>query len=281
MSLLRALLLAVLLGVGAPATAAQQSEAAFTQEMAERFRAGISGREIRISGPLQLGIAGSGDVESLVINLDRIWNFCRTASAPDCETSKANFVAAMSESLGDHPPIGRDQLRVMIRPGNYCTEALPVDSPAAAPVRRAGPAGLCALIAVDYPRTMRLLQQRDLEPLGLSAEQAWPLAVRQTLAALPGPQTLAALDQGSAAAVVDYAYIPSLLLNADGWRAVAARGDLLVAVPSEDLLIAVRAADVTDLPAFRAHVRRQYETGERGISPDVLRWTERGWEPLP
>lgn len=276
--MIRALLIALALLSAAPARA-QGDEAAFTEAAAARFRAALPGREVAVAGRLQLSVTTDGR-EAAEINLDRVWNFCRTASAADCEVSKANFIGAMVELLADQPPVTRAQLRVMVRGSDYCVGAqrnLAVDRVLAT---RPGPPGLCALIVADYPRTMRLLELSDLAPLGLDAAQAWPLAERQTLAALPRPRSLAALDQHNAAAVVDYDYIPSLLLDADGWRAVAARGELLIAVPSDDMLIVVRAADVTDLAAFRATVRQQFEEAERGVSPHVYRWTERGWLPL-
>jgi hypothetical protein len=276
--MIRALLVAIALLGAAPARA-QGDEAAFTETIAARFRAGMPGREVAVTGPLQLRISAEGS-EPGEVNLDRIWNYCRTASAADCETSTANFIAAIAETLADQPPLTRAQLRIMIRSNDYCVGArrnLPADQ---SHVTRPGPLGLCLLIVADYPRTMRLVLSSDLAPLGLDAEAIWPIAERQTLAVLPQPQSLTALDQHNAAAVVDHAYIPSLLLDAEGWRSVAARGEILAAVPSDDMLIAVRAADVTDLAAFRATVRQHYEEAERGVSPHVYRWTERGWQPL-
>lgn len=276
--MIRALVLAIALLAAAPA-AAQGDEDAFTEALAVRLRAEMPGRDIRIAAPLRLSVVTPGE-EPAEINLDRVWNYCRTATAEACETSKANFIGAMVETLAEQPPVTRAQLRVMVRGTDYCEgtrRTLRADQELA---MRRGPPGLCMLIVADFPRSMRLIQLSDLAPLGLSAEQAWPLAERQTLAALPRPQSLTALDQHNAAGVVEYDYIPSLLLNADGWRAVAARGELLVAVPGDDMLIAVRAADITDLAAFRATVRRQYEQSERGISPHVYRWTETGWQPL-
>ena len=274
-------LLALLL-VGAAPAPAPPGEAAFTEEMAARFRAALPQSEVRIAGPLQLRISAPTYREPPEVNLERTWNVCRPGPSEECEEAKARFVAALLESFAEHPPVARAQLRVMVRGADYCAAARErADRESQSFVMRPGPAGLCTVVVADYPNSMRLLNGADLAPLGLSADEVWPLAERQTLAGLPQPQSLAELGQRQVAIVTGRDYIPSLLLNAEGWRAVAERGDVLVAVPEDGVLIAVRVADVADLAAFHAIVREQHGQAERGISPEIYRWTDRGWTAIP
>jgi hypothetical protein len=275
-------LLLLLFAGAAVAAAAPPSETAFTEEMAARFRTALPRSEVQVTAPLQLRISAPTYREPPAVVLDRTWNVCRPGPSEECEEAKARFVAALVEIIAEHPPVARAQLRVMVRSADYCAAARERASREnQTVVMRPGPAALCTLVVADYPSSMRLLNGRDLGQLGLGADEVWPIAERQTMASLPQPQSLAELDQHSPATVVGRDYIPSLLLNAEGWRAVAARGDVLVAVPEDGALIAIRAADVADLAAFRAIVRDHHRLAERGISPEIYRWTDEGWVAIP
>jgi hypothetical protein len=75
--------------------------------------------------------------------------------------------------------------------------------------------------------------------------------------------------------------VTSLILNREGWQAVAAaEGELAVAVPDRGSMIVARRANLADLAGFRATVREQMETTERGVSPNVYHWTAEGWALL-
>ena len=140
--------------------------------------------------------------------------------------------------------------------------------------------GLCIILMGDYPTTMRSVTEDQLAPLGLTADAAWALAERQTLADLPRPDRLEGIHD-TVVAVTGYDYVTSLMLNAEGWRAAAAaEGELVVAVPDSGSMIVVRRANLADLVRFRAIVRDQMETAERGVSPNLYHWTAQGWALL-
>ena len=260
---------------GVPALAAPD-EAAFSRDIAERFRAAMPGRAVEVTAPLELRI--DTEPEAAEVNLGRLYNFCAHAQAAECEESAERFVAGMSEALGVSPPVRADQLRVAVRHTDFCDY---LQRRIAAPdarilTRRLAPQ-LCVVIMADFPTTMRALNRGDLEPLRLDEAAAWALAERQTLAELPQPDTLEGLAD-NLVAVSEFDYVPSLLLNTDGWRrAAAARGDLIVAVPSDRLMIVIRRANLADLAAFRAATRENFDAAERGISPLLYRWDGTGW----
>ena len=275
-----ACLLAVAALAWAAPAAARETEAAFTRRMAERLRAAIPGREVRITGTFEISVAQqSGDPGRIFVG--RVWNICESAPADECEASATRLIEAVARiSTRPEAPITRAQLRIAVRARAYCTGLHRLAGDAVATQRtltREMPPDLCQVVMVDYPDRMRGLTAGDLGPLGLAAEAAWQLAESQTIAALPQPSALGQLEQGIVA-VTGFDYIPSLLLNRQGWRALAAaQGGLIVAVPSDNMMIVARAATVTDMAGFRRATRDAFDTAERQISESVYRWTDAGW----
>ena len=246
------LMLLVLFCVTGPAHA-RPNEAAFTRQMADRFRAALPGHAVEITGePMQLRIAATPD--PLTVNIGRIFNYCESAAAQDCAESIDRFVAGSTEGLlHPTPPVTRAQLRLLVRNIEYCDAIGHVASgDTDGPIMRAFLPGLCTLLMADYPTTMRSVTATQLRGLGLEPDAAWVLAERQTLADLPRPDRLEGLDD-RVVAVTGYDYVTSLMLNAEGWRAAAAaQGELVVAVPDGGSMIVVRRANLADLPRFRA-----------------------------
>jgi hypothetical protein len=258
------------------------TEEDLTRAMAERFRAALPGQAVRIAGQLQLEISRPGSDEPTQVNLDRVWNVCRAGTDQDCEASAAHFVTALQESFSEHPPVVRGQLRIMVRTVDYCAETSRMfrERRQETPLTRAGPADLCTLLVADYPNTMRVLRPDELPPLGLSAEEAWALAARQTLDNLPDPPTLV-FEEGGYAIVTGREYTPTIILDEAGWRALAAaQGEILMAVPEDGVVVVARTAEV-DPPGLRDAIRRAAAGAERPISSNLYRWTGRGWEVVP
>jgi len=275
------LAMALLAGRAAPALA-QTGEAAFTLRMADRFRAAYPGRNVQVSGPLMLKVASPlGDAD---VSVGRIYNFCASSTAEECEDSIVRFVTVVGESLVEQPPVVREQLRVAVRHTDFCEELdrMARSGPEeAATLHRPIAPLLCVVLMADYPTSMRGVALRDLQPLDLDAAAGWALGERQTLAELPRPDALEGLGS-SLVAVTEYDYVTSLLLDTEGWRRAAAAngGDLIVALPSDAFLIAGRLANLGDVAGFKAVTRENFETAERGITPLVYRWTDAGWVPL-
>lgn len=273
----RALLVLAALGASAAASAAPADEAAFTREMAERFRAALPDRTVEVTAPLEIRIGGGE--EPAQVNLGRVFNFCASASPEACEESRARFVGAMGGALRDiGAPIAREQLRIALRHTDFCRELERTATPAGQTEARPAPApGLCMVLMADYPDRMRGVQANELAALGLDPAAAWALAERQTLADLPKPDEID-IDAGLIA-IPDLDYGASLLLAADAWRRASRGGEVLLAVPADNFVLVARRSKIGELEAFRAAVRQSFDEAERGISPLVYRWTEAGWVP--
>lgn len=276
-------LAAALLGLSllcAPLHAGQaDDEAAFTARFAERLRAALPDSRYTVSAPLQL--RGPDNAE---MNIGRIFNFCRANPADQCEQAIATFVNGMREALGRaDSPATREQLRIAVRHQEFCDYVAQQprrDSSRPGPITRQVGPELCAILMVDFPRSMRSASADDLTPLQLDADAAWALAERQTIAALPGLDAFSALDTGMIV-VTDYDYVPSLMLARDLWRELTARhGPLIVMIPEDGMLVAVRRSVAGDIAGLRTTTREAYDGAERGISPLLYTWTPEGWRPI-
>lgn len=276
-----ALLLAALVFAWAAPAAARETEAAFTQRMAERFRAAMPGYQVRITAPLEMEMTRPGQTEPAQVFVGRIWNYCQSASAEDCEASVARFVGVLrSSSAETTAPVTRAQLRVVVRHPDYCASLarLTQDRPSEDHfLYRPFAPDLCEAVVVDYPDRMATLTSGEMERLGLGADEAWALAERQTISHLPEPLNLEGLAQGQLVALAGFDYIPSMLINREGWRAAAAAGPLVAAIPSDGLMVVVREATITDMAGFRQTTRQAFQEAERQISDQIYRWTDAGW----
>jgi hypothetical protein len=168
----RLALLFALFVLATPALA-QTTEADFTRAMAERFRAALPNRAVEIPAPLQLRISNEGDPAE--VNVGRLFNYCASSTPAECDSALDHFVAAMAEGLETlDAPITREQLRVAVRPTEYCDSLRP-SAGSAAPATLVRPFGsdLCSVLMADYPTRMRGVIDEDLRALGLEPEAAW------------------------------------------------------------------------------------------------------------
>ena len=250
----------------------------FTRRIAERFRIALPRRQVQIAGPLQLSIgleAGTSE-----ISLSRVFNFCATAPAEECAASIEHFIASQSEAIEglDASPTA-DQLRIAVRNDDYVAHLGDGARPGG-PMARAFLPGLNLLIVADYPNRTRSVSALELDRMGLSVEAAWSLAERQTLAGLPRPDSLDGLETSSVM-LTDRRYLPSLLVDVEGWRLARKRhGDLLAAIPEGYAIFIARADRIGNLDALKDVVRDHYESAESPVSPTVFRFRADGWAPV-
>lgn len=173
-------------------------------------------------------------------------------------------------------------LRLVVREAGYAARrnrilaergAKPDDVLLSAPYAK----GLELIVVADRPTTSSAWMQRDLTLYKVTQDEIMAFARRQVLAILPTVPPAEAVA-GGVVMVPKMDYLASLML-ADGWDQLDAAlgGNLLVAVPSDDVLIVADGgfADTrTKLPAF---VKAQYDDANRSVSPLVYRRQGGAW----
>ncbi len=242
--------------------------------------------EITISGPLTLDATPPEHPERRQqVRLNRIYDFCLRNPA-GCERAATEFITNSSGMVREaDAPLEPSMVRAVVRPVGYVEEARKYrpDDPKAQPIAVPLAGDLWVLYMADTPHAARLLRVRDAERAGLSTDTVIELGRRNIAAALRPLSDVAREPPSSGIGTIagDY-YESSRLSLHDDWSGIAARmsGGLIVAVPSNDLVLYADAGQPNAVAAMATLAREMVRKSPRPISPTVFKWTKEGWEPV-
>ncbi len=252
---LRSLLLAGLL---LPATHEAKdllSPAQFTQHVATALRKAAPDLTVSVVRDLELRTVGKDKRESTVFLGNAYAGLAHDPTHLD--SIVARYVASMKETAGMRGSLAhRDRIVPVIKDRAWLEETRSVARP------QGGGNGIAFLweeynselfifYAEDSPKNMRYLGEDDLRSLGLSMAELRTLAVRNLLAMLPkielhGQDGLYMMTAGGD-------YEASLILADSIWASgqVKVNGDIVVAIPSRDLLLICGSGDSAAIAKVR------------------------------
>ena len=265
------------LGMAWPAQSQDDAEArAFAKAAIEQLQAAMPDGtfEQEPGEPLQINVADTPRFEEGAINLHRIYGFCQTATEEDCQSQLTRLVAMLQEEAETSGP---ENLRIIVRDAEYWQNVTEVLDGEPLPQHRRIGDDLYAILAIDSPNAIAIAAPDTLAEFGLTAEEAWEQAARQTsemLAELPTREAL--LEQP--AAFVAEEYMASMLFDTEAWTIAAAMfgPDLAVAAPNEQVAVVAILADDA-LEPLREFARDQCASAARCISPNVYRFRDDKW----
>jgi hypothetical protein len=254
----------------------QGSEQAFTESMAARLRTLVPTLKVAVDSPLNLKVTLSEG--EAVLNLARVWTFCNQNPAPcvgEAEGHLDSTAAQLRTFDGKGLKPTADQLRVAMRPKAY-TDRIRGFDPTLLVRPLAG--DLEQVMMLDTPKNASPVSAAGLKELGLTAEQAWARAAKNTLAELtpapkpPAPGQVAHFGGGRF-------YESSRLLDHAGWGRVAkaTRGGLFVVVPSRDMIIWGDAAEPGIGKGMVDIARESMGQSPIPLTDTLFRWTPKGW----
>lgn len=274
-----AALLAAMLVAGTPALAQTGSEArAFARDALPKIRAAFPDADVaqEPGEPLQINITRKGETEPAVLNLHRVFGVCQNVPADRCEAELTELIGMLANA--PKTPEGEAaNLRVIVRDAQYWNYVLGTKLDPLPPHRQIGD-DLYAILASDSPGAIALAPADKIAALGLSPENAWLFAERQTARIIPGlPEDGAKLDgltvfQGDE-------YTGSMMAYSAQWEALAAANgpDLAVIANSDQFVVAAVVPDGEELEKYRGLAEEQCKLASRCISPNVYRWREGKW----
>jgi hypothetical protein len=274
---------AAMLALGLAGNAAAADAEAFTARLLQAFRGELSGMTVESKAPLALEVVPPGQ-PALPFSLQRLWDYC-ARNERDCDRVSGDYVQRTTAMLRERlTPIEPKMIRLVLGPSRYVEQlrqnfSEPAQQPIAAQV-----AGDLWLIGVaDYPTSMRVMNVGDLQPLGLSPDEAVAVGKRNLAGALePLDNPLMQLASAPVGILEGDAYESSRILLHDSWAGLAGQlGGLIVAVPDPAIVLFADAKREGAVAAMRDAVRRSLELSPRKLSPDVLQWTPEGWRVLP
>ena len=260
----------------ARAQAVPKGEAAFTEYVATQLRRAIEGEAVKVEGPLTIGIGG------IQANLDRIFAFCNRNTS-GCAKEISNYVGGVAQILKDRTaPPSKEAVRIVVRTKAYLAAALaarPKDPPKLQPRALAG--DLVMLPAIDMPRTIKILDEKDNVSLGLSADDVFQLGLANLRKQLKPLVSIAKVTQtGQIGQLSGDAYHSSRLALLETWAPLAKAhgGKLIVAAPATDSVIYIGDDAPTAIEAFRLLAKNVSTRAPTPLSTELLRWTPTRWE---
>jgi hypothetical protein len=273
------LILIGVLGFALPAIAAGTlSEGDFTQAMLKQFREAYPQAKIMAGERLTLDVTLPGEDVRQVF-LHRVFEYCGN-NPSECDQARADLVASLVDKV---MPLTRDSLRVVVRDSEYVESVrrMELNSDRLAQrfaVRRQIGDNLYIILASDSPRAIAMVGDSGLKDLGLTEDQAFDLAMRQTkavLPALPGPHKL----REASIAFSGEEYTGSIVADTKAWASIAevTGGTLLVAVISDQLVMIMHVPDGPKIDELAKVAAESCRAAPRCISPSLYRFRDGGW----
>ena len=269
--------------VGVPADLAKQVEA--------KIKKIAPGFKVDIADPATLKVKTDKDLEA-TISLDNLKLAC-SSNPPDCPVMTDNFVEKIVTSLkaAQGPAeLKPEMIRAVLKNQEYMNglqevykQSPPEKREDNQIVSKRYMAGLHIVYVIDSPGSMRQLSVGDMKEMKLNPEKVHQLAIanmekalgdipREDAPELPGLFVVTAGDSYEAARV---------LLHKK-WEKISkeVEGDLVVAIPSRDLLFFTGSADENRVRVLREMAKRVVEREPYSLTDKLFKWTQVGWKEL-
>lgn len=247
----------------ASAASAALSPENFTREFVTQMRAALPGGTVEIVAPMQVQVT-DGKGHEQTIYLDNAFGLA--SNDPDSRQAIIEqFVRSMVEQFQEHPALDPSNIVAIVK-----NRAWTRDMAAALSARGAHPPAqwserlndeLDVLYAEDTPTNIRYLSRDDIEKAGVKIAALRALAVSNLRRKLPGIE----LHEGELYSMLTAGgnYEASLLLFDDIWAGKLKKvdGEIVVAIPSRDVLIFTGSHNVKGVAKLRELARQIQSEG--------------------
>jgi uncharacterized protein YtpQ (UPF0354 family) len=193
---------------------------------------------------------------------------------------------APAAGLSSAPPPGprpaeakvtRSQFTAVVRNDSFLA-GLPENERAQA-ISEPFAASLVVVYMVDDHGIARLARPKDLSDSGVTRDALRAVAEWNIAAVLP--EALGCERDAVTALPAGSFYQSSRLLLDKQWSDLAAKkGQVVVAVPSNDTLFVACDATPATFKKLATTIQNTYPRAARPVSPSILRWTPSGWQEL-
>lgn len=271
--------LAASLPAGALGQSIPRDERAFTEHVAARMRSQIKNVPIEVRSPLTIVV---GELQA---NLDRVHSFCR-ANSRDCAAEIDRYVDGVAQVLRDRTAAPtREAIRIVVRSADYVRGAEEATRGGKGSLQpRPLVEGLVLLPVLDFPRSIRMLTERDNEALGISLDEAFRIGLSNLERDLgPVLKVATPAGRGQIGQLSGNPYDTSRVAQAAQWTplAEAQGGTLIVAVPATDIVLYISESTPAAIGALRTAVKHVASRAPNPLSTVLLRWSPQGWQLVP
>ncbi|HYC70925.1 MAG TPA: DUF1444 family protein [Opitutaceae bacterium] len=265
-SLLLRLLLAVLVaGVAGCGRSETVSKGEFTREYVAAVRAAAPGLKLEVVRLLEVKATAPDGHESTAY-LDNAYDEYRQAPASKAAifARHAQTLAAAATPLPDK--VDRTRIVPVVKDRGWIAESRQAMKDRGAKngdevfFETLGP-DVVVMYAEDRPTSIRYLSAKDLDQAEVSRAELRALACDNLKRLLPSPNRHGA--DGFYMMTLDGTFEASLLLYPKIWtpEQMPVKGEVVVAIPNRDMLIATGSEDAAGLEKMRALVEKSWQTG--------------------
>lgn len=266
------------------AQAVPTDEEAFAGVVAERVNRELPEYNVKPVGKLTLEGKRLDGESTGQLSLDRVYAFCSRNSS-NCSAALDQYAKGVADAIKErNRPIEPSMVRVAVRPAAYVEQVRKqvAGSSGAIYARPVAP-GLVAIPVLDFARSVRFVNDRDLEKLSLTEEELFKLGERNLRSAVkPLTEVAPTPVANSLGRISGEDYASSRVLFHSEWRdlSVKLNNKLVVTLPAPDMLLYGEGSTAASIDALRILAAETARKSSRPLSPLLLLWTEGGWEVL-
>jgi uncharacterized protein YtpQ (UPF0354 family) len=139
------------------------------------------------------------------------------------------------------------------------------------------------LYAIDTPSAMRFASGSDLKKQGIALERLQAMAMANVAHLKPVEVSVMPNSNGLVAMIVRDGYATSRLFDPEFLKMLekTAGGPVVVAVPTRDWILAVKAGDAAAVQKLRGIAARIFHGEPYSVTADLIRWDGKVWQPVP
>ncbi|WP_457278999.1 DUF1444 family protein [Polaromonas sp. P5_D5] len=257
-------------------------EDSFTKVAAERVNKELPGYDVKPAGKLTLEGKRSDGESTGQLNLDRVYSFC-ARNLQDCSVALDQYAKGMAESVKErNRPIARSMVRLAVRPAAYVEQIRKQIAGSSGSVysRPVAP-GLVAIPVLDFTRSVRFVNDKDISKLSLTEDELFKLGEQNLRSnSKPFTEVTPMPTANSFGHIAGEDYASSRILFHDDWQDLSTKlnGKLVVMVPAPDILLYGDGSTSVGVEALRTFAADIARKSSRPLSPLMLQWTKIGWE---
>jgi len=265
-----------LLSFEAAAQEVPTDESGFTEFVAQAIRREVGNAPVSVKSPLTISVG------TLQANLGRIFGFCQSNKA-GCAGEVDRYAKGTAQILKlENAPLDKAAIRLVVRSSEYIKRAQ-ASFGTEGPTLQSKPLaeGLVSVAVLDTPRATRPLDDRDLKKLSMSQDQLFELG-RENLKATLKPITDSAkpATAGQIGTITGSIYEVGRVTVLSQWAdlANAQQGNLIVALPTTDMVLYISEVTPVALDALRTFSNNVASRAPNPLAPStLLKWTSDRW----
>ena len=259
-------------------------EESFTRVAADRVGRELPDYDVKPAGRLSLEGRRADGESTGQLNLDRVYAYC-ARNSQTCSAALDQYAKGMAESVKErNRPVERSMVRLAVRPAAYVEQMrkqIETMGGKGAVYAKVVAPGLVAIPVLDFTRSIRFVNDKDLGKLSLSEEELFKLG-EQNLRTNTRPLSEVAPTPtaNSFGRIAGEDYASSRILFHDDWRDLSKKlnDKLVIMLPAPDVLLYGDGSTAVGIDALRTFAADVARKSSRPLSPLVLQWTEVGWD---